>query len=88
MNSLPQIPSSAALAVSFEQIPGATISRAKLFLLDTIGVTLAGRHANGAKGVIELAAEIGGKAEATILGTNQKTSAPFAAFANSFLAPQ
>ncbi|UCF92512.1 MAG: MmgE/PrpD family protein [Desulfobacterales bacterium] len=77
---------SEACKVPFAQIPQATVARAKLFLLDTVGVALAGRYATGAESVIDLAVEMGGRAEATILGTAHKVSVPFAALANSFMA--
>ena len=44
----------AACNIRYQDLPDFTIERAKLFLLDTIGVAFAGRHAEGVDGVLEM----------------------------------
>lgn len=77
---------SAAYCLRFEDIPEATVERAKLFLLDTIGVILAGRNADGTDGVLDLVREMGGMPQAKIIGVDMAAPAPWAALANSFMA--
>ena len=72
--------------ISLSQIPATTVERAKLFLIDTIGVALTGKTAEGAQSVIDMILELGGKREATILGVGKKAPAPMAALANSMMA--
>ena len=69
----------------FSKIPPHTVERARLFLIDTIGVALAGRGVKGNKEVAELVTEWGGKKEATILYSGERVPAQLAAFVNSLM---
>jgi len=72
--------------ITYSDIPEKTRERAKLFCIDTFGVALAGKDAEGVKAVIDLVTEQGGQKEATILGYGKKVPAPLAALANSIMA--
>lgn len=69
----------------FEDIPGELVESSKKFLLDTIGVAIAGFAAPGVKELIELLREWGGKPESSIWFHGKKIPAPFAALANSMM---
>jgi len=77
---------SVAGRIEFQQIPAPTVERAKLFLIDTIGVALAGKTAEGVQPVIKMILAMGGKGEAVIWGFGKKAPAPMAALANSMMA--
>lgn len=68
--------------VRYQDIPDTAVTLAKSGILDVIGVTLAGMQTELAGRVRTLAAEWGGSAQATVLGTNTRTSAPLAALVN------
>jgi len=72
--------------ILYSDIPESTAHRAKLFLIDTFGIALAGRNAEGVKGVIDTVTEMGGSKDATILCSGQKIPAPPAALANAISA--
>jgi 2-methylcitrate dehydratase PrpD len=72
--------------IAFSQIPLSTVERAKLFFIDTLGVALAGREAEGVQAVMGMIKEQGGRGEANILGSAVRVPAPLAAFANSMMA--
>jgi len=67
----------------FHDLPEAVVENTKRFILDSIGVALAGCNAPGCKEVVELVKEWGGKPEATIMSYGGKAPAPWAAMANS-----
>jgi 2-methylcitrate dehydratase PrpD len=67
-------------------LPGAAIVAAKLFLLDTLGVGVAGSSAPGAREVAAAAAGWGEGREATLWGRRDRAPAPAAAFVNGFAA--
>ena len=67
-------------------IPEATRHNAKLHILDTLGVALAGVDEPDAKITLEYCARLGASAEASIWGTRQKAAASTAAFANGLFA--
>jgi 2-methylcitrate dehydratase PrpD len=77
---------SATCRLRFEDLPRSTVEQAKLFLMDTIGVALAGIRAEGVAGILGLIDEFAGAPQATILGTGRKAPCPQAALANSLLA--
>jgi 2-methylcitrate dehydratase PrpD len=74
-----------AVALELEDVPEAVRADAKLHLLDTIGCGLAA-HATGVghEGRTTMA-ELGGQAEATVLGSRTRLPAANAAFANAML---
>jgi 2-methylcitrate dehydratase PrpD len=76
----------AACNIRYQDLPDFTIERAKLFLLDTIGVAFAGRHAEGVDGVLEMVRELAGTPQAKVFGVNLKVPAPLAAMTNSLMA--
>lgn len=69
----------------FEDLPGEAIAKAKTFLLDTIGVGLAGTSDDNAARVLAAAAQWGAGVEATVWGSGARLPAPSAAFANAYL---
>ena len=73
-----------AAAVRFEDLPPAVVARAKTFILDTLGVGIAGSTAQGAAAVLAAAQGWGGGAEARVWGTAQRLPAPQAALVNGF----
>ena len=70
----------------FSTIPEQTRVTAKLHILDTFGVALAGVDQPVAKIALDYCAKLGASREASIWGTPQKASASTAAFANGLLA--
>lgn len=72
-------------ALAFEDIPAPVVEAAKLHLLDTVGCGLAA-HALGVAGEGRTAmAELGGEAQASVIGLDARLPAPNAAFANAML---
>jgi 2-methylcitrate dehydratase PrpD len=67
-------------------IPEAALSRAKLALLDCIGVALAGSRFPSSLILLDLIRESGGASQAGIIGTRLRTSTQEAALANGMLA--
>jgi 2-methylcitrate dehydratase PrpD len=70
----------------FSTIPGQTRTNAKLHILDTLGVALAGVDQPAAKIALDYSARLGASQETSLWGTRQKASVPTAAFANGLLA--
>ena len=69
--------------VGYEDLPREAIDITKKFIIDTIGVGLAGTSVPGNAGILDLVREWGGKEESTILVYGIKTPSPEAAFINS-----
>jgi len=67
----------------FEDLPSDVVETAKRFILDSIGVTIAGAGAPGCEEIVQLVREWGGKPESTIMSHGGKVPAPWAAMANS-----
>jgi len=74
-----------AYKLDFEELPGGTVERAKLCVLDIIGVSLAGYHSKSAQLVIELVKDLGSKGQATIIAHSEKVSCPQAALVNAVM---
>lgn len=70
----------------FSTIPEQTRANAKLHILDTLGVALAGIDQPAAKIALDYCAGLGVSQEASIWGTRQEASVSTAAFANGLLA--
>jgi len=68
--------------VRFEHLPEAAIDAAKIWILDTLGVGIAGSSAVGMDATRAAASRWGRGGEATIWGTSQRAPAPAAAFVN------
>ncbi len=75
-----------AAKISFDELPASVIDKAKLLIADNIGCAIRGPSNLLGKSAVELARELGGTPEATILGTNIETNCLQAAFVNSVLA--
>ena len=67
-----------------EDIPAQAIARAKVFILDSLGVAIAGATAPGREQVLSAARRWGGQAEATTWGGGGRLPAPQAALVNAF----
>jgi len=70
----------------FEDVPAPVILAAKKVMLDCIGITLAGSLEPAGKISIELAREMGGHPQASVVGAGFKTSVLNAALANGVMA--
>src|SRR5262249_34719240 len=68
--------------LSFDDIPEDVVERAKLHLLDAVGCGLAAVALGDLTAAREAALELGGKPEASVLGSQERLSAGMAAFAN------
>jgi len=75
-----------ALETRFEHLSADAVAQAKVFMLDTIGVGIAGSSAAGAEELSKVAAGWGGGADATVWGRGKRVPAPTAAFLNGFQA--
>jgi len=74
-------------SISYEDIPAEAVQATKYFILDTLGVTVAGGTlGDGPREVVELVKEWGGKPESTIIGFGGKVPCLMAAFANGAMA--
>lgn len=72
-----------ALNTEFSDLPPKTVLLAKRCILDCIGVTLAGSVDPLLRKIVNgLLKDVGGTPRCTVIGTGQKTSAPYAALAN------
>lgn len=73
------------VSVRFEDLPAQTVEMTKRFLLDAIGVGIAGADSHEAKSAVQLVRLWGGIPESTLLYSGEKLPAPNAAFANSVM---
>ncbi|MFC1981243.1 MmgE/PrpD family protein [Chloroflexota bacterium] len=71
--------------VRFEDLPEQVVHESKRLLLDSVGCGLAGLQVEKGKIAVELARQLGGAPEATILGLGGKVSFANASFANGEL---
>jgi 2-methylcitrate dehydratase PrpD len=71
--------------LTVEDIPAAVVARAKLHLLDALGTGLVARARDELPGVRTTARELGGPAEATVIGGGKRLGAGPAALANGAL---
>jgi 2-methylcitrate dehydratase PrpD len=72
--------------VTFDDLPEAAVANAKVAILDTFGVMLAGTRLRAGRQVVEYVAECGARPVATVAGTRVRTSTELAALANGVLA--
>jgi 2-methylcitrate dehydratase PrpD len=72
------------LQTRFDQLPADAVAHAKVFILDTIGVGIAGSSAAGADQLAQAAAGWGEGAEAIAWGRGTRVPAVAAAFLNGF----
>ncbi len=69
----------------YEDLPDHVVTEAKRLILDTIGCGLGGHAVEKGQMAVAFAEQMGGRAEATILGRREKVPAALAAFANGDL---
>ncbi len=69
----------------YADLPAAAVERVKTFVLDTLGVGLAGTSDGNAARVIAAAGRWGAGQEATLWGSGARLPAPSAAFVNAYL---
>lgn len=67
----------------FEDLPASALAVTRAQLLDTVGIALAGRNEAGVRELRDLAAELGGKGESVIWGTQLRAPAHDAARINA-----
>jgi len=72
-------------SVRFEDLPAEVVSAAKDRILDTLGCAYGAFDSDVGRAVMRMAADCGGAAQATIIGTGTKTSAPLATLVNGSL---
>ena len=72
--------------VDYGSISRQAVANAKLHILDTLGVALAGYEHPVAKIALDYCKYMDGPPDVTVWGSNQKTSMPMGAFANGMLA--
>jgi 2-methylcitrate dehydratase PrpD len=70
----------------FDALPADVVNTVKLFILDTLGVALAGSTAPACGELVEQVREWGGAAESTLLNFGGKVPVPSAALVNATLA--
>jgi 2-methylcitrate dehydratase PrpD len=73
------------VGTNFNHLPSDVVTQAKRIILDTLGCGIGGYTLDRGKIAIDLARDLGGKPEATILVTGDKVSCANAAFANGDL---
>lgn len=66
----------------FEDLPEAAVTQAKIAILDTLGVTIAGVATTTGQAACRIAEDAGGKPVATVIGAGMKTDPAAAAFVN------
>jgi 2-methylcitrate dehydratase PrpD len=68
----------------FDRLPAEAIAAAKIYILDSLGVAVAGAALPAAAKLREAATRWGAGEEASVLGTDARLPAPAAAFVNAF----
>lgn len=72
-------------SVRFDELPAEVISAAKVRILDTLGCAYGALDSDVGRAVRRMAANCGGNAQSTLIGTGEKTSAPLATLVNGSL---
>jgi 2-methylcitrate dehydratase PrpD len=83
MTTLTQTLSKFIVDTGFDDLPQAVVERAKHHILDGIGVMLAGSQHQISRKVLRYVASLGGKPQATAIGSEFKIAADQAAFVNA-----
>jgi aconitate decarboxylase len=73
-----------ALRTRFEDLSPPAVEAAKIFILDSLGVGIAGSSAEGADGLLAVARTWGAEPRAQVWGRSMRLSAPAAAFMNAW----
>ena len=74
------------VATRFQDLPAEALSAAKIFILDTLGVGIAGSGSHGARRLADVQEEWGRGEEARVWGNGKRLPAPAAAFCNAYQA--
>ena len=74
-----------AINLQYEDIPPAAVKEAKRFLLDSVGCALAAVNNEDMAAMYRFVDKLGGRPEATLIGTGARTNAANAALMNSLL---
>ncbi len=74
-----------ATGLQYEDIPAPAVKEAKRFLLDSAGCALAAVRNDDMAAMYRFVSRLGGKPEATLIGTGERTNAANAALMNSLL---
>jgi len=74
-----------AINLQYQDIPAESIKEAKRFLLDSVGCALAAVNNEDMAAMYRFIEKLGGRPEATLIGSGAKTNAPNAALMNSLL---
>lgn len=74
-----------AASIDLKAIPDRVRTQARLCVLDTIGCMVAGADSQDVRGLIAAEKAGGGRAEASVVGTSERLSAPAAARLNGYL---
>ncbi|MGI6423663.1 MAG: MmgE/PrpD family protein [Tepidanaerobacteraceae bacterium] len=72
-----------SVGLKYEDLPEVAVKHAKTLVLDVLGSMIGSRDLESSKIAREIAQELGGPAESTIVGYKNKVAAPNAAFANA-----
>lgn len=73
-------------AINFEDLPSTAVENARVAILDTLGVMLAGTRLRTGQMVMEYVVECGAQQVATVAGSQTRSSPELAALANGVLA--
>jgi 2-methylcitrate dehydratase PrpD len=72
-------------SVHYDDIPPAAIDAAKVEILDSLGVGLAGRIADGVPELLQVVREWGGAGQSSVIGDTELLPAPHAAMVNAVM---
>jgi len=84
-NSISRQMAEFALNLKYEDIPDRAVHEAKRFLLDSMGCALAAVRNDDMQAMYRFTEKLGGRPEATVIGTGLRTNAPNAALMNCLL---
>ena len=71
---------------TFDRVPGEVVQQTKMFILDSIGCALGGYAVEWGKRVADVGRDLGGKPEATVIGSGDRLHCAHAAYVNGKLA--
>jgi 2-methylcitrate dehydratase PrpD len=73
------------LGISYDSLTAEEVHRTKLLILDTLGVALAAVPLDSTTAMSEVVTELGGRGDATVIGTGDRVPAAYAALADGAL---
>ena len=85
MDSISKRMAAFALGLSYKDIPENALIEAKRFLLDSMGCALAAVNNSDMQAMLRYVRGLGGKEEATVIGSGYRTNSSLAALMNSLL---